>query len=80
MENATRTNGPNLAAEQCGLVEAACVCVRVKGHAGAHVCSCAGSWTLNDKGAFVSINFPRVAGMLGTESAEAWARENGVAS
>lgn len=80
MENATRNDAGDLATEQCGLVEAACACVRVKGHAGAHVCSCAGSWTFNDKGAFVSVNFPQAAGTLGTGSAEAWARENGVAA
>lgn len=66
MENATRNDAGDLATEQCGLVEAACACVRVKGHAGAHVCSCAGSWTFNDKGAFVSVNFPQAAGTLGT--------------
>jgi len=50
----------------CGKDAYSCRCVLDHGHAGPHECdaACRGSWTFDDRGAFVVVRFPSGEGGL----------------
>lgn len=42
----------------CGLVEASCRCILIRGHEGPHECQCEGSWDFDDDGEFILVSLP----------------------
>lgn len=45
----------------CGLREASCVCFLGRDHAGPHVCTCGGSWSIDADGRFHIHSMPQMA-------------------
>lgn len=46
---------------KCQAVESECICIKSKGHKGAHLCKCDGSWYYDKNGNFHIESLPDIA-------------------